>query len=328
MEMDAVSPELKRRLLQAMLRIRGVEERIAVLYAEQEMRCPCHLAIGQEAVAAGTCAALEPEDALFGTYRGHGLYLAKGGDLKALIAELYGKDTGCTRGRGGSMQLAAPEVGFICASALVGATIPMAVGAALSAVRRRTRQVSAVVFGDGATEEGVFHESLNFASLKRLPVVFVCENNFYACYTHQRARQAADNIFQRAAAYAMPGLRIDGNDVLAVYDAVGHAVARARAGQGPSLIECRTYRWREHVGPNDDTALGYRSREEVERWKARCPVKRLAEHLEAEGRLTPAQLAQWSAEVTRELDDAVVFAQQSSFPPVGDLASGLYAAMS
>ncbi len=328
MKQTMVSTEVKRQLLRTMCRIRLVEERIGALYADQEMRCPCHLAIGQEAVAAGTCALLELEDTLFGTYRGHGLYLAKGGDLKALIAELYGKETGCTRGRGGSMQLTAPEVGFICTSALVGATIPMAVGAALSATRRKTRQVSVVVFGDGATEEGVFHESLNFASLKRLPVVFVCENNLYACYSHQRARQAADNIFQRAAAHAMPGLHVDGNDVLAVYEAVGQAVTRARAGQGPSLIECRTYRWREHVGPNDDTHLGYRSREEVEQWKARCPVNQLARRLEAERLVTPTQLAQWSADVTRELDEAVAFAQQSPFPLAGDLAAGVYAVMS
>ena len=323
-----VSTEVKRQLLRTMCRIRLVEERIGALYADQEMRCPCHLAIGQEAVAAGTCALLEPEDTLFGTYRGHGFYLAKGGDLKALVAELYGKETGCARGRGGSMQLTAPEVGFICTSALVGATIPMAVGAALSAARRHTRQVSAVAFGDGATEEGVFHESLNFASLKRLPVVFVCENNLYACYSHQRARQAADNIFEQAAAHAMPGLRVDGNDVLAVYEAVGQAVTRARAGQGPSLIECRTYRWREHVGPNDDTHLGYRSREEVEQWTSRCPIKQFARRLEAERVLSPAQLAQWSADVARELDEAVAFAQQSPFPSVGDLAVGIYAAAS
>jgi len=328
MKQTMVSTEVKRQLLRMMCRIRLVEERIGTLYADQEMRCPCHLAIGQEAVAAGTCAPLELEDTLFGTYRGHGLYLAKGGDLKALIAEFYGKETGCTRGRGGSMQLAAPEVGFICTSALVGGTIPMAVGAALSATRRHTRQVSVVVFGDGATEEGVFHESLNFASLKRLPVVFVCENNLYACYSHQRARQAADNIFEQAAAHAMPGVRIDGNDVLAVYEAIGQAVTRARAGQGPSLIECRTYRWREHVGPNDDTDLGYRSHEEVEQWKSRCPIKQFARRLEAERLVTPTQLAQWSADVARELDEAVAFAQQSLFPPAGDLASGVYAVMS
>ncbi len=323
--MEAMPPELKRQLLRAMLRIRRVEERIAELYAEQEMRCPCHLAIGQEAVAVGTCAPLVPGDTLFGTYRGHGLYLAKGGDLAALIAELYGKETGCTRGRGGSMQLIAPEAGLVCTSALVGGTIPMAVGAALSARYRGTRHVSVVVFGDGATEEGVFHESLNFASLKRLPVVFVCENNLYACYSHQRARQAADNIFERAEAHAMPDQRVDGNDVVAVHDAVGQAVARARAGEGPSLIECRTYRWLEHVGPNDDTHLGYRPREEVERWKAQCPVKRLAHHLEAEGLLTSAQYAQWSVEVTREIDAAVAFAQQSPFPSVDELAEHVYA---
>jgi len=320
-----MSPELKRQLLQAMLRIRLVEERIGVLYAAQDMRCPCHLAIGQEAVAVGTCAPLEPTDTLFGTYRSHGLYLAKGGDLNALIAELYGKETGCTRGRGGSMQVVAPEAGLICTSAIVGATIPMAVGAALSATRRHTSQVSAVVFGDGATEEGIFHESLNFASLRRLPVVFVCENNRYACYSHQRTRQAVDNIFQRAAAHGIPGQRVDGNDVIAVYEGVAQAVRRARLGQGPSLIECRTYRWREHVGPNDDTHLGYRSLEEITQWKARCPIARWSHRLNAEGLLSSGQMAQWTAEITQELDAAVACAKQSPFPRIDDLADGIYA---
>lgn len=320
-----VSAEGQRQLLQAMWRIRLIEERIGTRYADQEMRCPCHLAIGQEAVAVGTCAPLEVTDTLFGTYRGHGLYLAKGGNLNALIAELYGKETGCTHGRGGSMQLAAPEVGLICTSAIVASTIPMAVGAALSAARRGTRHVSVVVFGDGATEEGVFHESLNFASLKRLPVVFVCENNLYACYSHQRARQAADNIFRQAAAHAMPGLRVDGNDVLAVHGAVGQAVARARAGEGPSLIECHTYRWREHCGPNDDTDLGYRSREEVAHWMARCPIAQFTRRLEAEGQLSPDLVTRWSTEIARELDAAFTFAQQSPFPQVSGLAAGVYA---
>lgn len=320
-----LSDDLKRRLCRTMLRIRLVEERIGEVYAEQQMRCPCHLSIGQEAVATGACAHLTPEDFLFGTYRGHGIYLAQGGDLAALLAELYGKAAGCTRGRGGSMQLIAPEVGLVCTSAIVSGTIPLAVGAALSARARGTRQIALALFGDGATEEGVFHESLNFASLKRLPVVFVCENNFYATYSHQSARQCVDNIFERAASYAMPGVRVDGNDVIAVYQAVGEAAQRARAGEGPSLIECRTYRWREHVGPAEDAHLGYRGEEEVRAWKARCPIQRFASQLSQEGLISPQHLDEWSAHIRAEFEAALRAAAQSPFPEVSTLADGVYA---
>lgn len=317
------SAQTKLQLYRTMLRIRLVEERIGELYAEQEMRCPCHLYIGQEAVATGACAHLGREDFLFGTYRGHGIYLAKGGSLGALIAELYGKETGCSHGRGGSMQLVAPEEGLICTSAIVGGTIPMAVGAALSAQIRGSKQISMVIFGDGATEEGVFHESMNFASLKGLPVVFVCENNFYATYSHQSARQCADNIYQRASAYRIPGVRVDGNDLLAVYRAVGRAVHRARAGQGPSLVECRTYRWREHVGPLDDTDLGYRSAGEVRAWMARCPVKQFRERLLREETLTTQMIQEMEAQIHRELEEAVAFAKRSPMPDVLELDRGV-----
>ncbi len=312
-------------LYRTMLMIRLVEERIADLYAEQEMRCPCHLSIGQEAVAVGACGQLRKTDFVFGTYRGHGLYLAKGGDLKALIAELYGKETGCTHGRGGSMQLAAPEVGLMCASAIVGGTLPMAVGAALSATVRGSGQVSMAVFGDGATEEGIFHESVNFAALKSLPVIFVCENNFYSCFTHQRVRQPLDNIFEHARPYGIPGVRVDGNDVLEVYRAVGEAVARAREGQGPSLIECRTYRMREHVGPADDTHLGYRSPEEVRQWQDRCPMTRCERELERKGVLTPALMATWKQDIARDVDAAFTYARLSPFPDPRTLLRGVYA---
>lgn len=323
--MDPVPAELKKNLFFTVLRIRLIEEKIADLYQEQEMRCPCHLCIGQEAVAAGVCANLRKEDYLFGTYRGHGLYLAKGGDLKAMLAELYGKQTGCTRGKGGSMQLVAPDVGLLCTSALVGGTIPMAVGAALAARMERSGRVAVVVFGDGGTEEGVFHESMNFASLKKLPVVFICENNFYAVYTPQSARQCADNIYQRAAAYAMPGARIDGNNVLEVYEATGEAVARARRGDGPSLIECRTYRWLEHVGPHPDIHLGYRSEEELREWMARCPLKTFKEHLLREGIITEQDVERMTVQVAEEIEGAIAYAKNSPFPDVEELFRGVYA---
>lgn len=320
------SAELKKDLFHTMLRIRMVEERIADLYQEHEMRCPCHLCIGQEAVAAGACANLKKKDHLFGTYRGHGIYLAKGGSLKAMIAELYGKRTGCTRGKGGSMQLVAPDVGLVCTSALVGGTIPMAVGSALAArMQDNDDRVAVVVFGDGATEEGVFHESMNFASLKKLPVVFICENNFYAVYTHQSARQCADNIFERASAYRMPGERIDGNNVLDVYHATGAAIARARKGDGPSLIECQTYRWLEHVGPHSDTHLGYRSEEELRKWLARCPLKKFRELLLREGIMSEEDIRKITSQVAEEIEEAVTFAKSSPSPDASELAQGVYA---
>ncbi len=321
---NPLSSELKITLYQTMLRIRRVEEKIAELYPEQEMKCPCHFYIGQEAVAAGVCATLSRDDYLFGTYRGHGIYLAKGGNLKALLAELYGKETGCSRGRGGSMQLIAPEVGFLCASAIVGGTLPMAVGAALTAKFRSRGQVSVAFFGDGATEEGVFHESMNFASLKRLPVIFVCENNFYATYSHQSARQCADNIAQRAQPYQIPGFRLDGNNVLEVYEAARDAVERARRGEGPTLLECRTYRWLEHVGPHQDTHLGYRSEEEVKEWMERCPIKTLEKRLLEERVLSFEKIQRWRSGLEKEIEEAVTFAKESPFPSVETLEEGVY----
>ena len=322
--MSAIPSELQVALYRTMLRIRGVEEKIAALYPQQEMRCPCHLYVGQEAVAAGVCAALSKDDYIVGSYRSHGIYLAKGGDLKALLAELYGKETGVSRGRSGSMQLFAPEVGFLCTSAIVGGPVPIGVGAALAAKLRKESRVSVAFFGDGATEEGVFHESMNFASLKRLPVVFVCENNFYATYSHQSARQCADNIFERASSYKMPGFRIDGNTVLEVYETTQKAVERARGGGGPTLIECRTYRWLEHVGPYPDTDLGYRSEEELKEWMSRCPIKTFESRLLKEKILTASTVEQFSAALKKEVDEAVVFAQKSPFPAPEKVGEGVY----
>ena len=308
-----------------MVLIRETEEAIARYYAQQEMRCPMHLCIGQEAVPVGLCAALRPDDYAFGTYRSHGLYLAKGGDLQGMLAEFYGKSTGVTGGKCGSMQLGAPEVGLLCASALVGGTIPMAVGAALAAQLQHTDQVSVAFFGDAASEEGVWHESMNFAALKKLPVIFLCENNFFAVYSHVSKRQAADNIFQRAAAYEMPGRRVDGNDVLAVFEAVQAAVDQARQGRGPTLIEARTYRWREHCGPDWDDQLNYRDKAEVESWMARCPIKGFEKQLLQDRVVTEAELEQVRAVAIRQVEAAVAFAKSSPFPQPDELLRGVYA---
>lgn len=223
------------------------------------------------------------------------------------------------------MQLVAPRVGLLCTSALVGGTIPIAVGAALASKIDGSNRVAVIVFGDGGTEEGVFHESMNFASMKKLPVVFVCENNFYAVYTHQSARQCADNIYQRAASYLIPGVRIDGNDVLRVYNEAKKAVDRARRGEGPTLIECRTYRWLEHVGPHSDTHLGYRSEAVLQDWKARCPVQSFKHKLVAEGALSEKETEEIKAEIINEIEEAVAYAKKSPYPDVEELGTAVYA---
>ena len=313
-----------RMMYQTMLKIRKVEEKIAELYPEQEMRCPVHLYIGQEAIATGVCANLRRDDYVLGTYRGHGIYLAKGGDLKAMLAELYGKRTGCAKGKGGSMHLVAHEVNFLGTSALVAGCIPLAVGAALGSVMQRNNRVAVVFFGDAATEEGVFHESLNFASLKKLPVIFVCENNFYAVHSHLSARQASDNIYKRAEAHNMPGVRVDGNDVIAVFDATQEAIKRTRAGEGPTLIECRTYRWLEHVGPYFDYDLGYRSKEELDEWIERCPLKTYKEFLLNHHIMSELEMNRIAKQIDDEIEEAVQFAKSSPFPDASELTTDVY----
>ncbi len=225
-----------------MQRIRVAEERIGELVASREVRTPCHLSIGQEAIPVGVCAALTEGDTVWGGHRSHGHYLAKGGDLNAMMAEIFGKATGCARGRGGSMHLVAPAQGIFGTVPLVAATIPLAVGAALSAKLRGTDQVAVAFFGDGATDEGHFHESLNLAALYRLPVVFVCENNLYSTHLTLKERRVKDNIVESAALHGLAGMAVDGNDVTVVYGAAHQAVERARSGEGPTLLECRTYR--------------------------------------------------------------------------------------
>ncbi|HOM16620.1 MAG TPA: thiamine pyrophosphate-dependent dehydrogenase E1 component subunit alpha, partial [Thermoguttaceae bacterium] len=227
-----------------MRRIRRFEEVAADLVAAGEVKCPCHLYIGQEAIAVGVCAALEPEDTIWGNHRSHGHYLAKGGDLHAMMAEILGRETGCAGGRGGSMHLVAKEVGILGTVPIVAGTIPLAVGAGLAYKLQGKRHVAAAFFGDGATEEGHFFESVNLAALYRLPVIFVLENNLYASHMHLSERRPLDNLDQIGGLFGIPSIRLDGNDVLAVYRAAVEAASRARTGQGPSLLECRTYRWR------------------------------------------------------------------------------------
>lgn len=318
------SVDKARDLYAAMLRIRVFEDRVADLVEAREINCPCHLCVGQEAVAVGVCDALLRDDYVFGGHRSHGHYLAKGADLREMMAELFGRETGCSKGRGGSMHLVAPEVGILGTVPIVAATIPMAVGAALASVLRGDGRVSAAFFGDGAVEEGTFHESLNLAAMRRLPVVFICENNFYSSHLQLLERRAKDNIVQSADAHGLAGMRVDGNDLLAVRATALSAVARARGGDGPTLIEARTYRWRGHVGPSYDLDVSVTRRDDLKEWKQKDPIARSAGWLRARG--VPQEWFDRVREVIdREIDDAVAYARHSAYPAVENLDLYLFA---
>jgi acetoin:2,6-dichlorophenolindophenol oxidoreductase subunit alpha len=307
-----------------MVRVRLFEERVAELVGAREIRTPCHLYIGQEAIAAGVCAALETRDYVWGGHRSHGHYLAKGGDLRAMMAELFGKATGCSGGRGGSMHLVAPEVGILGTVPLVAATIPLAVGAGMASRLRRDGRVSVAFFGDGATEEGHFHESLNLAALWRLPVVFVCENNFYASHMQLLERRLADNILAAADVAGAVGARVDGNDVEAVHIAAGEAVARARDGAGPTLLECRTYRWRGHVGPSWDMDVGVKRKDELKDWLPKDPIARTRNRLLESG-LSDERCREIEAAAVAEVEEAVGFARQSPYPDEREMTEHVWA---
>lgn len=305
-------------MYRTMVRIRLAEERVADMVEAGEIRTPCHLYIGQEAIAAGICAAVSREDYVWGGHRSHGHYLAKGGSLRQMIAELLGKATGCSGGRGGSMHLVAPEVGILGTVPLVAATIPLAVGAGLATKLNGDGRVSVSFFGDGAAEEGHFHESLNLAAVYRLPVVFVCENNLYSSHLHILERRGADNIRDAGVVHSVPGITVDGNDASAVLEAGRDAVARARAGDGPTLLECRTYRWRGHVGPAWDMDVGVKRRDELAAWIAADPIKRMGERLLAAG-VTEQELQAVAEAARAEIDEAVEFGRASPYPEASDL---------
>jgi TPP-dependent pyruvate/acetoin dehydrogenase alpha subunit len=321
-----MDPGAPKDLYARMLRIRLVEEKIAELYPEQQMRCPVHLSVGQEAVAVGVCAALEPDDYALSTHRSHAHYLAKGGNLKAMLGELYGRVTGCCQGKGGSMHLIDRSVGFLGAVPIVGSTIPIGVGAAFGTLLRKERRVTIVFLGDGATEEGVFHEAVNFAVLKRLPVVFVCENNFFSVYSSLDVRQPPTReIYELARGYGLDSRQGDGNDVEAIRDLTKAAVDKARAGGGPAFLEFKTYRWREHCGPYYDNHVGYRSEQEFEEWKTRCPVACLKQRLLQRGGVGQQELDGIEAALVNEVEEAVSFAKSSPFPEPQLLGAHLYA---
>jgi pyruvate dehydrogenase E1 component alpha subunit len=309
-------------MYERMLKIRHFEERVKDLFAAGEMPGFVHLYLGQEAVAVGACAPLTDDDFITSTHRGHGHIIAKGGDMKLMMAELYGKATGYNKGKGGSMHIADPRLGILGANGIVGAGLPIATGAGLSAKLRKSGQVAVCFFGDGASNQGTFHEAVNIASAFDLPVVYVCENNLYAVGTKQSDVRRVEDIADRAVGYAIPGLAIDGNDVIAVYEACSAAVDRARAGMGPTLVECKTYRWRTHFEGEPDT---YRPPEEVEAWLKREPIAPYRKNLIEQGVLTQTQAAEIEANVLQELDGAVEFARQSPLPEPQSALEDLWA---
>ncbi len=314
-----------RKLYEVMLRIRLFEDRTAVLYPEQLIKCPIHLCIGQEAISAGVCIHLREQDYIFSTHRSHGHCIAKGMDLKPIAAELYGKTTGCAKGRGGSMHLVDVSHGIPGTTAIVGGCIPLAVGAALASRMVKNGLVSVAFFGDGASEEGAFHESLNYASLKKLPVVFVCENNFYATNSPLCARQPEESaIADKARGYGIPGVIADGNDVMAVYRTFKEAAARARSGAGPTLLEYRTYRWKGHVGPLSDIEIGCRPADEHAAWLKKCPLDIFARYVMDENILTMDELAAINSRIGQEVDEAIAFGKAGSEPDAGELYDYVY----
>jgi len=314
------------KLYECMLNIRHTEETIAERYSEWKMRCPTHLSTGQEAVAAGVCSVLRKYDFAMSTHRAHAHYLAKGGDLNKMIAEIYGKVTGCTSGKGGSMHLIDKSVGFMGSTSIVGNTIPLAVGLGLSIKQQKTDQISCVFFGDAAVEEGVFFESVNFAVLKGLPVLFVCENNLYSVYSPLSVRQPAGRkIYEMVRGLGITSEHADGNDCLEVYSRTENAIENIRKGIGPYFIEFDTYRWREHCGPFFDNDLGYRTEEEFQFWKKKDPIQLLESHLFNDSIITAKQLKDLKESAQTKVDRAFDFAEKSPFPNPEEVFAHLYA---
>lgn len=304
-----------------MKRIREFETKAAELFAEGRIPGFVHLYIGEEAVATGVCANLKDSDYITSTHRGHGHIIAKGGDLKYMFAELFGRETGYCKGKGGSMHIADADRGILGANGIVGAGHNIAVGAGLSAKYRDTDQVCVCFFGDGSTNQGTFHEALNMASIWKLPVIFVCENNLYGISMHQSRHQAIQDVADRAVAYNMPGVVVDGNDVLAVYEAAKEAVDRARNGQGPTLIECKTYRHRGHF-EGDPTV--YRDEDEVKEWLQKDPIPRLVEFMLDNNVVTEEEIKKIDEEIAAEIKEAIKFAEESPFPPVEAAVEDIY----
>ncbi len=317
-------PKLMLQLYRTMLLIRRFEEKAMELKARQIIPGLLHLYIGEEAVAAGVCAALRRDDYISSTHRGHGHCIAKGGDISLMMAELLGREKGYCHGKGGSMHIADIDLGILGANGIVSAGMPIAGGAALSIKMRGTDQVVACFFGDGGSNQGAFHESLNLAAVWKLPVIYVCENNQYAISVAQSRSGSIRDIYLRKDAYGIQGGKVDGNDVMAVYEAAQEAVARARRGEGPTLMECKTYRWRGHYEGEADRTYAYRSKQEIEEWMERCPIKQYQKVLLEKGILNQDGLKQVEQEIQKDLEKAVQFAQNCPWPEPQDALRDLY----
>ncbi|MEW6425653.1 MAG: thiamine pyrophosphate-dependent dehydrogenase E1 component subunit alpha [Bacillota bacterium] len=312
-------------MLKKMLEIRHFEEQVNDLYRKGIMPGLAHLYNGEEAVAVGACSALAQDDYITSTHRGHGHLIAKGGRLKFMMAEILGKKTGYCKGKGGSMHIADFDLGILGANGIVGGGFAIAVGAALSSRLLGQGRVTVCFFGDGATNQGSFHESVNLASVWKLPVVFVCENNLYGISVAQSRHQAIKDIAVRAQAYGIPGVIVDGMDVLAVYGEVKKAVDRAREGGGPTLVECKTYRFGGHHVGDPGNGIVYRTKEEMDEWKERCPIRRMQGYLLEKGVMTQQEIDEMEEEVIKEVQEAVDFAVNSPFPDPEELTEDLYA---
>jgi TPP-dependent pyruvate/acetoin dehydrogenase alpha subunit len=304
-----------------MLRIRRVEESLAMRYAEQEMRCPMHLCIGQESIAVGVSAALKRSDKVFSNHRAHGHYLAKGGSLQAMVAEMYGRTTGCCGGRGGSMHLIDLNVSFMGSTPIVGGTVPLAVGSAWTSKLCHTNDVTVVYFGDGCFEEGVVAESMNFAALHQLPVLFVCENNDFSVYTRRKDRQPEQAIYKIAQAHGISSACGDGNNVLSVIEMADKAIESMREDQGPQFLEFSTYRWREHCGPDFDHGLKYRTASEIQAGEETCPLLALRSATEIDANM----LSQFELQIAEEIKEAFDFALASPMPNAEKAERDVYA---
>lgn len=320
-----MTPGIAKQLLFQMRRIRYVEQEIARRYGEGKMRCPTHLSVGQEAVAAAVGLALRRSDFAVSGHRAHAHYLAKGGNLPAMLAEIYGKIGGCSHGKGGSMHLIDESAGFMGSTAIVGGTIPVGVGLAYGMKYKRSDQVSCVFHGDAAVETGVFFESVNFAVVKKLPVLFICENNLYSVYSPLSVRQPEGrSIAKMAGGLGMRTGSGDGNDVAEVYYKTNEALFSIRAGGGPQLLEFSTYRWLEHCGPNYDNQLGYRTEAEYMDWKAREPIARFESALQGQGTISATEVAQMDFDIEREVNAAFDLADASPFPDAASAYTDLY----
>lgn len=312
-------------MYESMLKIRLTEEKCIELNPEQLMKSPHHYYIGQEAVAVGVCAALDNEDQVYSSHRSHGHYLAKGGNLNAFFAELYCKIDGCAKGKGGSMHVIDTSVGFMNSNGVVCGTVPMAVGAAFAHKARKKPNVSVVFFGDGGADQGILYEALNYAVLKKLPVIFVCENNFYASFSHVSARHGLQNIKKRAEGFGMPAAKVYGQDVLEVYDTAQKMIDRAKEDKGPSFIEAEVYRFKGHCGTGDDVGPGLRSEEELEIQRRECPVHKFEELLINNQILDQTRIGNIKMKLENQINQAVDFGRKSPLPTEDELLKDVFA---